>query len=1817
MATYAPRALAALLPHLLMVTVIAMAPARGEDFSTPVPGWTAVQPGEHPRLFFRQTEVAALRARMSTPQGAAILARLRATLGGGEAMPTSYNPSTAAYANTASWPEGTYTISHAAGFGMLYQLTGDTKYAGFAKQCLERAFAGQRDRDDRYSWVAPGGALRAGPTLGCYAMAYDLCYDAWTPEFRQQVALKLQNYEDAGSTSHAMVNLATAPKHSPGSNHWGPQIAGAGIAMLAIKGDPGTDATKVAQYLASIENNTKRALTEGFGDGAYFQEHEGPSNMAANSMFVPYLQAQRIANGRDFISKPNGRWVSLRWAQGVIPAPDQAQKPWYPMRHPSSYGTEDLMSGAGGMSGSGYFSQGFGAVPEGDRAAMLWVYNTFWAPKENNYDAVNYPHKALLAYVNWPTAAAVDPDGVFPRVRRDTVHNYHSFRNRWQDSNDIQVTALYGARNDGVESVIVWGLGLRTTFGTLPKTSKITAYESRPDGSATLTAGAEANINSLAVDFSRASGADALIVRTGSGAAVTGDKTGPGGAHAKATSVVAGGRTFYLMTLQVGTAPTPTVSGNSVNIGNQTISHDGEKIVFGSANPPPAAGALQLTAATTSVNENAGTATITLSRAGGTAGAVSVQYATSNGTATAGSDYTAASGTLSWAAGESANKTVIVAIADDTAVDANETFTVTLSSPTGGATLGTPTAAVVTIIDNEPGSGGGTSARFRVRRHPAVHRRDPQRGRERRHRDDHAQPHRRHRRRGQRPVRHQQRHRHRRQRLHRRQWHPGLGRGRERQQDRHRRHHRRHGSGRRRDLHRHPVEPYRRSDPRHAHGGGGDHHRQRTGFRRWYQRSRQQQRRRRRRRRLWPRQWRGGTGVPAVTGAARLPPAPLRDHERATRVFPPASAATAIRRRQGSSHAHACASRPPPRRPGRAPRLQLGRRWDARPGATGGGDRDDDQGHHRRARARRDGAGPGQRHRRDAQRNAVADRSAIHGIGRGIHRRQAGRRYPTPITRRRAGTLKRSRSASSPGFSRQGTSTMPCRRRSIAAALLLTGSLAAADTAFFTAGSALGGTGTTDRVVGAAIRADGRIVLGAVISDATPGGRTPILLNGASATTAGAVVILAADGKSVVSVTRVAAKILDLDLDGSGNILIAAGSAGVIRLDPDATVLTWSRQTAGKPCFRVDAADNGDVAALFGTETEEFAGGAAVGVYDAGGAQLGSFGAIRNCYDVAISGTLQRVFTTGFNQTNGPAHGYPVQIAHLHSRRYDGTTEWKAYDWTGAQVDEKNAEGMSQENNMADTRGTRVALGEDGKLYAAFVCAGGNHIFRYSPFDLRSGVRIAAGDMYHQFWNSGSQHKTFFARYEPATGAYLRGQQLCSRVLNTTPPTGNTCHTQQGNIAADGQGRVYIAGVTASGSNTTKTTPGLPFTSDPIAGRTETAGAYGGGPFLLVMNADMTSRLACVRTTSAGEAHALAVRTIAGVPLIAFGGSASQDRQFPAGYLWSLDPVQPTISTRSDGFFAVKTDGLSELPTVTVAASDADAAEAGAETGRFTISRSGATVAALTVGHAVSGTANAGSDYSALPATTTIPAGAASIDVVVTPIDDQVSETAETVILTVTAQAGYRVGAVSSATMTIADNDAPGTVRLSAATLAVTEGTPTVTVTVIRTDGSGGAIAVTCATATGTATAGSDYAQHSQVLSWAAGDAAAKTFTVHILDDTQPENDEAFEVRLSAVTGGATIGTPGIASVTLTDDDAAGLDIIAVVLHGTVAGTPPVTMGVGPTPIPVDNGAWSLEVQTPGARRTDVRIEARDGAHATTVLPIEIDERLAPVPAGG
>ena len=111
-------------------------------------------------------------------------------------------------------------------------------------------------------------------------------------------------------------------------------------------------------------------------------------------------------------------------------------------------------------------------------------------------------------------------------------------------------------------------------------------------------------------------------------------------------------------------------------------------------------GQIQFSTANFSANESDPSATITITRTGGSAGPASVTFSTGGGTAPAGVDYTANTTTVSWAAGDQSSKTVTVSLIDHNASGAtSETVGLTLSQ-VQGATIGAVATSTLTIQEN-------------------------------------------------------------------------------------------------------------------------------------------------------------------------------------------------------------------------------------------------------------------------------------------------------------------------------------------------------------------------------------------------------------------------------------------------------------------------------------------------------------------------------------------------------------------------------------------------------------------------------------------------------------------------------------------------------------------------------------------------------------------------------------------------------------------------------------------------------------------------------------------------------------------------------------------------------------------------------------------------------------------------------------------------------------------------------------------------------------------------------------------------------------
>jgi len=166
-----------------------------------------------------------------------------------------------------------------------------------------------------------------------------------------------------------------------------------------------------------------------------------------------------------------------------------------------------------------------------------------------------------------------------------------------------------------------------------------------------------------------------------------------------------------------------------------------------------------------------------------------------------------------------------------------------------------------------------------------------------------------------------------------------------------------------------------------------------------------------------------------------------------------------------------------------------------------------------------------------------------------------------------------------------------------------------------------------------------------------------------------------------------------------------------------------------------------------------------------------------------------------------------------------------------------------------------------------------------------------------------------------------------------------------------------------------------------------------------------------------------------------------------------------------------------------------------------------------------------------LPESVLIHAGETSASFDITIIDDGEVDGAQSVLITASAEDGSS----AEEAMEIKDND-PGQVRFSSSSYSVGEKQRSAVITVMRTSSSSGEIRVDYETVNGSASAGADYESSSGTLIFHNGE-VSKSFSVPLLDDSVAEGEKTVKLTLSNPTGGAVLGAPSTAILTLEDDD--------------------------------------------------------------------------------
>lgn len=312
-----------------------------------------------------------------------------------------------------------------------------------------------------------------------------------------------------------------------------------------------------------------------------------------------------------------------------------------------------------------------------------------------------------------------------------------------------------------------------------------------------------------------------------------------------------------------------------------------------------------------------------------------------------------------------------------------------------------------------------------------------------------------------------------------------------------------------------------------------------------------------------------------------------------------------------------------------------------------------------------------------------------------------------------------------------------------------------------------------------------------------------------------------------------------------------------------------------------------------------------------------------------------------------------------------------------------------------------------------------------------------------------------------------------------------------------------------------------------------------------------TTALPTISVVSLGSGTDGSALTITGTGLdcvssVTFGGATAAIQARAGGLLnvtapdHSPGPVSVVVTTPSGS--ATKSSGFTYLPRVTIAATDNSAAESPFNTGKFTLTRTGATTSALTVTVTIGGdapTAINGTDYLSISTSQIIGAGQASKIITVSPVNDSAVEPVENVKLTVAAGAGYAVGSASNATVAISSEDVGATVPVS-----ITATDPTAAESpadsgkfkLTRTGSTASALTVTVAFG-GTASMGPDYAAISSIQTIPAG-ALFTEFGVSPVNDSLLEASETVVATVTAPPGSPyTVGSPSTATVTIASED--------------------------------------------------------------------------------
>ncbi|MEO1378288.1 MAG: hypothetical protein AAFW70_29265, partial [Cyanobacteria bacterium J06635_10] len=314
------------------------------------------------------------------------------------------------------------------------------------------------------------------------------------------------------------------------------------------------------------------------------------------------------------------------------------------------------------------------------------------------------------------------------------------------------------------------------------------------------------------------------------------------------------------------------------------------------------------------------------------------------------------------------------------------------------------------------------------------------------------------------------------------------------------------------------------------------------------------------------------------------------------------------------------------------------------------------------------------------------------------------------------------------------------------------------------------------------ISADGNfVIVGGSVRNTNLGVEETELLGGGD----GSIVVYDSQTNQAVTITRLPGIVSDLEVSKNGDIAVAY-EGGIAVLNADGTEVKWSKSLTN--VSRIAISDSGKVGVV-----EDIKSGDKAKLFDSNGEELQQWNtnsSDRHFYDIAVTdqdGGM--VIATGYDQKDNK--DYKLQVAFTQAWSNEGEDLWNKYDFDDRDIYE--------ENLMADTRGTRVAIGRDGQLYSSYYVNGGtgSSIFYRDPNDLSEKVgsdRKIETDEYNRPTNVGSIQMVWYGRYDLENGDLIKGQSLLGRDDN-----GKGSSVNVKSIAATEDGTVILSGGAADG----------------------------------------------------------------------------------------------------------------------------------------------------------------------------------------------------------------------------------------------------------------------------------------------------------------------------------------------------------------------------------------------------------------------------------